>query len=111
MAAPLSKVRISKEDVIVSAYVITDVEITDAGLYGQFLERVTSTVEAHGGRFIARGGETEVILGDWTPKRIAMMVFDSRQRVHAWLRSPEYTALDDIRSRSSNINMVIIEGL
>ena len=32
------------------AYVITDVEITDASLYGQFVADVTSTVEAHGGK-------------------------------------------------------------
>ena len=94
-----------------SAYVITDVEITDASLYGEFRERVTSTVEAHGGRFVARGGELEVILGDWTPKRLAILKFDDVRQVHAWLSSPEYTALDDIRSRSSNINMVVIEGL
>ena len=94
-----------------SAYVITDVEITDASLYGEFRERVTSTVEAHGGRFVARGGDLEVILGDWTPKRLAILKFDDVRQVHAWLNSPEYTALDDIRSRSSSINMVVVEGL
>ena len=94
-----------------SAYVITDVEITDADLYSQFVERVTSTIEAHGGKFVARGGEFEVILGDWSPKRLAILKFDNRQQIRAWLDSPEYTALDDIRSRSSNINMVVVEGL
>ena len=94
-----------------SAYVITDVEITDASLYGEFMNQVTRTVEAHGGRFVARGGELEVILGNWTPKRLAILEFDSLQQIRTWLNSPEYTALDDIRSRSSNINMVIVEGL
>ena len=94
-----------------SAYVITDVEITDARLYGQFVERVTGTIEAHGGKFVARGGAIEVRLGDWTPERLAILEFDNLQQVQAWLESPEYTALDDIRSRSSNINMVIVEGL
>jgi uncharacterized protein (DUF1330 family) len=111
MTAPSNKVWTSKGDATMSAYVITEIEITDASLYGQFLERVTSTVEAHGGKFIVRGGETEIILGDWTPKRIAMLEFDTHQQVHAWLDSPEYMALDDIRSRSSNINMVVVEGL
>ena len=94
-----------------SAYVITDVEITDMSLYRQFMEGVTDTVEAHGGKFVARGGEIEVRLGDWNPKRIAILRFDSLQQVHAWLESPEYTALDDIRSRSANVNMVVVEGL
>ena len=94
-----------------SAYVITDVEITDATLYGQFMERVTGTIEAHGGKFVARGGQIEVRLGDWTPTRLAILQFDSLQQVNAWLESSEYTALADIRSRSANINMVVVEGL
>ena len=94
-----------------TAYVIVDVEITDASLYGQFMERVNPTIESNGGRFVARGGKLEVVLGDWTPKRVAVLQFDSLDQIHTWLNSPEYTALDDIRSRSSNINMVIVEGL
>ena len=94
-----------------SAFVIVDVEITDADLYGQFVERVTSTVEAHGGKFVVRGGTLEVMLGHWTPKRLAILEFDSLQQVHDWLDSPEYVALNDIRSRSSNLNMVVVEGL
>ena len=46
-----------------AAYVITDVEITDSALYGEFLEKVTATVESHGGKFVARGGSIDVILG------------------------------------------------
>ena len=100
-----------KDDETMAAYVITDVEITDADLYGQFLQRVTGTVESYGGKFVARGGAIEVVLGDWTPKRLAMLKFDSIERIHAWLSSPEYTALDDIRTRSSNIDMVVVEGV
>ena len=94
-----------------AAYVITDVEITDAELYGQFMNQVTETVESHGGKFVARGGKLEVILGNWSPNRIAILQFDNLDQVHGWLGSPEYTALDDIRSRSSNINMVVVDGL
>ena len=38
-------------------------------------------------------------------------MFDSTERAKEWLGSPEYAALDDIRTRSSNINMVVVEGL
>ena len=81
-----------------SAYVITDAEITDASLYGQFLEPVTATVESHGGRFLTHGQGLEVIEGDWMPKRIATLEFDN-------------TALDEIRTKSSNINIAVVEGL
>ncbi len=94
-----------------AAYVIVDVEITDASLYPQFMERVTGTVESHGGRFVVRGGEFEVILGDWSPRRLAVLEFGDVEQIRTWLASPEYTALDDMRSRSSNINMVVVDGV
>ena len=71
---------------------------------------MTATVEGHGGKFVARGGALDVISGDWTPRRIALLEFGSIEQAHAWLSSPEYTALDDIRTRSSSINMVVVEG-
>ena len=74
------------------------------------MKRVTSTVESHGGKFVVRGGEFEVILGDWTPDRLAILEFDNMEQVQVWLSSPDYTALDDLRAKSSNINMVIVEG-
>ena len=94
-----------------SAYLIADVEITDANLYGQFLEGMTPIVDSHGGKFVARGGQIEVMGGDWMPRRLAIIEFGSLQQIHAYLDSPEYTALDDIRTRSSNINIVLVEGL
>ena len=59
----------------------------------------------------ARGGEIEIRIGNWKPERLAIREFDNLQQIQAWLESPEYTSLDDIRSRSSNINMVIVDGL
>ena len=94
-----------------AAYVIIEVEITDAERYGQFLGQVTGTVEGHEGKFIARGGAIDVIEGDWTPPRLALLKFDSVAQAKTWLTSPEYTALNELRTSSSNINMVILEGL
>ena len=90
---------------------ITDVEVTDPTLYGEFMEQVTATVEGHGGKFVVRGGALDIVEGDWKPQRIAILRFDSVERVREWLSSPEYVALNEIRTRSSNISMVVIEGV
>lgn len=100
-----------KDGETMSAYLITDVEITAPALYGQFLEQMTPTVDSYGGRFIVRGGGIEAIWGDWAPKRLAILEFDSTERAKSWLSSPEFTALDEIRTKSSNIKMIIVEGL
>ena len=41
-----------------AGFVIIDVEITDAERYGDFMEKVTATVEAYGGKFVVRGGHS-----------------------------------------------------
>ena len=92
-------------------YVIVEVEITNRAGYGEFLEKVTSTVEAHGGKFVVRGGDIDVIEGNWTPMRLAVLEFESAVRAREWLGSPEYNELNDLRTSSSNINMVLVEGL
>ena len=94
-----------------SGYVIIEVEITDRARYGEFMEKVTSTVEAHGGKFVVRGGDIDVIEGDWTPSRLALLEFESAARAREWLSSPEYNELNELRTGSSNINMVLVEGL
>ncbi|MDE2900861.1 MAG: DUF1330 domain-containing protein [Chloroflexota bacterium] len=94
-----------------SAYIMIDVEITDADLYGQFREQVTPVVESHGGKFVVRGGAIEIVLGDWSPNRVALIEFGSIDQAHSFLSSPGYRALDDIRDRSSNLKMVVLEGV
>ena len=94
-----------------SAYLIADVEITDESLYAQFRERMTPTLEAYSGKFIARGGEIEVFDGSWNPKRLAIVAFDSMEQARSWLASTEFKGLDGIRTGSSNINLVLVEGV
>ncbi len=94
-----------------SAYLITDVEVTDENLYAQFREQVSPVIESHGGRFVVRGGEIEINEGAWMPKRLAIMEFDSMEQARSFLASHEYKALADIRTRSSNINVVLVDGV
>lgn len=93
-----------------AAYAIIDVEILDEALFREFRERVTATVESRGGKFVVRGGQCDVVLGDWSPGRLAVIKFGDVDQVRTWLKSPEYTALDEMRSRSSDINMVVVAG-
>ena len=44
-----------------AGYVITDVEVTDPGLFAEFRAKLDPTVEAHGGKFIVRGENIKII--------------------------------------------------
>ena len=94
-----------------AGYVIVNDDITDEAVFAEFRERVGATTEAYGGRYLVRGGGTEVVEGDWTPDRLVIIEFDSVEQAHAWLNSPEYLEIKDIRARSATARIIIAEGV
>ena len=44
-----------------AAYVIVDNEITDQALFADYAREIVAVTEAHGGRYLVRGGATEVV--------------------------------------------------
>ena len=94
-----------------AGYVIVDLQVTDAEVYAEFREKVTGTVEAHGGKYLVRGGNAEAIEGDWAPERLIVMEFDSVAQIKTWLASPEFTGLREIRLKSATANVIVVEGV
>ena len=41
------------------AYVIAEIEVKDWEKFEEYRERVPATIAAHGGKYLARGGEVE----------------------------------------------------
>jgi len=93
-----------------SAYVIVNVEVTDPEAYAEVVRLTPPTVHAYGGRYLARGGRTAVFSGDWNPKRLVILQFDSLEQVHAWQNSPEYAPVKIMRDRSARVQMVALES-
>jgi uncharacterized protein (DUF1330 family) len=94
-----------------TVYLIGDVEVLDKVTYEEYRQRVPATIAAYGGRYIARGGATEVLEGSWSPKRCVLIEFPSMAQLKAWWDSPEYVPLRAIRQRSTRSNLIVTEGL
>ena len=94
-----------------AGYVILNNGITDKAVFAEFQEGIAATVEAHGGKYLVRGGATEVIEGDWIPDRMVVVEFNSVERARTWLNSPEYARLKEIRMRSATACVIIAEGV
>ena len=93
------------------AYLIADIEVTDPVGYDEYKKRVPAIIAAYGGRYLARGGASEVLEGTWWPKRSAIIEFPNLASMKAFWESPEYQPLREIRERSAKSNLVVIEGL
>ena len=94
-----------------AGYALIDIEITDHAVFAEFRERAPAVVEAHGGRFLVRGGATEVVQGDWTPHRLVVVEFDSVERAKSWWNSSGHTELRAILDRCSNTTTTIVAGV
>ena len=94
-----------------SAYVIVEIEIVDPIGYEEYKKQAAATVRKHGGKYIVRGGKTEVLEGDWKPKRIVMLEFETMERAKEWLNCEEYREPCKMRHRTAKTNMILIEGI
>jgi uncharacterized protein (DUF1330 family) len=94
-----------------TAYVILDIKITDPEGYEEYKKLAPAAVALYGGKYIARGGGTEVLEGDWEPGRIVVLQFESVERAKAWLNSPEYSGPKAMRHQYSVSKAVVVEGV
>ena len=94
-----------------AAFFIADQrEVTDPETMKTYAQGVVATVEQYGGTFVCRGGDPEVIEGDWPAKRVIIIEFADRAAFHAWYDSPEYADLKAMRLSSSRSNVIVVDS-
>ncbi len=93
------------------AYVVANVEITDPEGYADVKRGVLETIETHGGRYLARGGEVEVLEGKWVPRQASILEFPDYESAKRWYESAEYGPLKSIRLRTAKSELVLIDGV
>jgi uncharacterized protein (DUF1330 family) len=94
-----------------AAYLVAQVRIHDPEAYERYREAVPSLVDRFGGRFRARGGELEVLEGEWPWPRLVIIEFQSRDAARLFYDSPEYQKILPLRQAASEGNVVIAEGV
>jgi len=94
-----------------AAYVIVEIEVVDPVGYEEYKKLAGATVLKHGGKYIVRGGATEVLEGNWKPKRIVVLEFESMQRAKDWLNCGEYAEPRKMRHRTATTNMILVDGV
>ena len=94
-----------------SAYVITDIQVTDPMRYEDYKVLSSSSAALYGGTFIVRGGAHESLEGDWHPNRVVILEFPSADHVRRWWSSPEYEAAKAIRREAAESRIIMVEGV
>ena len=94
-----------------SAYLIVNIEVTDPDRYAEYIKIAPASVARYGGRYIVRGGRAEKLEGDYEPKRVVVLEFDSFDQGRAWWDSDEYAGPKAIRQSASITDMILVEGV
>ena len=94
-----------------STYILVDITVTDPAGYEAYKPQAAASIAAFGGRYLARGGATEVLEGDWQPGRLVILEFPDTATARAWLESDEYRGPRALRQATARANMVLLPGI
>jgi uncharacterized protein (DUF1330 family) len=92
------------------AYFVVELDITNPPGMAAYRAAVPAKLAQYGGRFLTRGGATELIEGGPEPKRIVILEFADAAAVRRWYDSPEYQAILPGRLANASGRAFIVEG-
>jgi len=93
------------------AYLIANVEVKDAEKFAEYTKATPAIIKQFGGRFLVRGGDFEICEGNWNPKRLVVVKFESMQKAKQFYNSPQYQAIINLRHNSAYTEWVFVEGV
>ena len=91
-----------------AGYVLLNVEVTDQDAFADFRDRFPAVVDSYSGKYLIRGGDTEVVQGDWTPHRLVLIEFDSVQQAQSFWNDPEHSKLRAALDKCANTTAGVI---
>lgn len=93
------------------AYIIADVDVSDPQGFETYRQLVAPTITAAGGAYRVRGGAFQVLEGDYQPKRLIVLEFESMAAARAWYESDAYAPVRAIRQKTAATNVILVEGM
>ncbi len=93
-----------------TAYVIFDIKVNNPDGYEDYKILAPSAISKYGGKYIARGGEKEVLEGDWNPERVVILEFENINNAKKWIDSPEYKVARKLRHKYASSNVIVVQG-
>jgi uncharacterized protein (DUF1330 family) len=94
----------------VKAYWIAHVTVTDPEAYKGYQALAPAAFARFGGRFLARGGDAEVMEGPDLARHV-VIEFPSLQAARECYHSAEYAAARDARAGAALVHLTIVEGV
>jgi len=98
------------EGEVAKGYILAEVEVSDPALFETYRPLAAASIAAFGGKYLVRGGATEVLEGEGTPGRMVLLEFSSPERAMEWYRSVEYQKALAIRLKAATTKVRLLTG-
>src|SRR5262249_14415432 len=91
----------SRQEQAVKAYLVLGSAIHDLEGFKPHIANVPRYIEKHGGRYVVRGARPESLEGAWSPERMVIIEFPSRESARQFLDDPGFRELAKIRHKTT----------
>jgi uncharacterized protein (DUF1330 family) len=95
---------------LMPAYMIVQIKITREDGWPEYREQVSRLFAAHGGRYLVRGGQVEVLEGSHDGRRLVVFEFPSMEVIRSVWNSPEYERVKRLREGSGELDVWAVPG-
>jgi uncharacterized protein (DUF1330 family) len=94
-----------------AVYLVADIDVHDVETYAEYSRLAQATFEGYGEvTYLVRGGDVEVLEGDWQPKKFFIIRFEDREKAMTWYNSQPYREAMKLRLASSTSNLFMVNG-
>lgn len=94
-----------------SAFAILDLSVFDKEKLQEYKNVAPAIIKKYGEKIIVRGGQSNVVEGNWTPERIVIIEFYNYKTANDWWNSDEYKRATELRTKGAKTNVVIVDGI
>ena len=94
-----------------SGYIIASVQVTNPTQYEEYKKWSTLAMKAQNAEVCVRGGQVQLLEGDWAPERVVILKFPTFAAAKAFYETPEYLQAREARAGAAVMRMIAVEGL
>jgi uncharacterized protein (DUF1330 family) len=90
-------------------FIYARLDVIDEDKSNQFSKLAVRQIGRFGGEVVTARGKTDVREGEWQPKLVTILKFESKEALLIWYESAEYAPLKQMRLESNVGDFVIVE--
>ena len=93
-------------------YIWVEAEIDNRSGAAEYMEKVPGVIAQYGGRYLIRGGETEILEGDLGAYPMKVLIeFPDKDAATRWYDSPEYAEIHGVLKENARYNLLSVSGV